>query len=158
MAQSIQVSRLKVQSKNESRKSSQRSAFTLLFNETINYHKHENLIKMIQTYKKKDIDLTSNGIRLSEEQILTIKKLALKYFDSNDVRVFGSRADINKKGGDIDIFIKTRKSDEILRKKLDFLREFQKKFGLQKIDLVIEYEGSPNKRIFSEAKTNGVKL
>ncbi|MBZ0200490.1 MAG: hypothetical protein K8H86_11525, partial [Ignavibacteriaceae bacterium] len=81
------------------------------------------------------------NIRLSDDYLITIKSLALKYFDSTDVRIFGSRTDINKKGGDIDIYIKTKKSKEILNSKLGFLKEFQKKFGFQKIDLVVEYEG-----------------
>jgi predicted nucleotidyltransferase len=98
------------------------------------------------------------NIRLSDEYIETIKALALKFFDSEDVRIFGSRSDINKKGGDIDIYIKTDKSENILKSKLQFLTEFEKIHGQQKIDLIVEYKDSRNKPIFGEAKNTGVRL
>ena len=98
------------------------------------------------------------NIRLSNKYIETIKALALKFFDSDDVRIFGSRADINKKGGDIDIYIKTGKSKNILKSKLQFLTEFEKLLGRQKVDLIIEYKNSKNKPIFDEAKSTGIRL
>lgn len=101
---------------------------------------------------------SNKHIRLSDKYINEIKSLALAYFDSADVRIFGSRADMNKKGGDIDIFIKTEKSEEILKSKLSFLRELQKKIGEQKIDLIIEYKGAKNKKIYSEAKKDGIRI
>ena len=100
----------------------------------------------------------SQNIRLSKKYIEIIKALALKYFDSDEVRLFGSRTDTNKKGGDIDIYIKTGKSKNILQYKLQFLREFEKIFGQQRVDLIIEYKGSKNKVIYEEAKRNGVRL
>ena len=100
----------------------------------------------------------SQKIRLSKKYIETIKALALKYFDSDEVRLFGSRTDTKKKGGDIDIYIKTGKSENILHSKLQFLREFEKKFGQQRVDLIVEYKGSKNKIIYEEAKINGVQL
>ena len=102
--------------------------------------------------------LKNKKVRLSSGQILFIKELAKKYFSSDDVRIFGSRAQITKKGGDIDIYIRTEKSKDILKNKILFLTEFQKKFGIQKIDLVVEYKGAQFNSVFEEAKREGVKL
>ncbi len=97
-------------------------------------------------------------VRLNREYIDTIKFLAKKYFDSTEVRIFGSRADLSRKGGDIDIYIKTSKTKDILKLKLMFLRDFYKKFGEQKVDLIVEYDGAENNIIYTEAKKNGVVI
>jgi len=97
-------------------------------------------------------------IRLTEEYMRTIKFLALKYFNASEVRIFGSRADGTRKGGDIDIYIKTKKSKNILINKLLFLREFEKRLGQQKVDLIVEFKGSKKKNIYIEAKRHGVKI
>lgn len=97
-------------------------------------------------------------IRLNEDYLKVIKSLALLYFDSNDVRIFGSRTDLSQKGGDIDVYIKTSKENDILNRKLAFLREFEKKFGRQKVDLIIEYKGAKEKKIYNEAKRKGIVI
>jgi len=53
---------------------------------------------------------TQNLVRLSEYEIRTIKETAKEIFGKDvKVYIFGSRADLTKKGGDIDIFIETDK-------------------------------------------------
>jgi predicted nucleotidyltransferase len=96
-------------------------------------------------------------VRLSTEYITTIKLLAKKYFDTDEVRIFGSRADLGRKGGDIDIFIKTKKKNRLLQSKIAFLRDFELKHGEQKIDLIIQ-SGNEEKKIFKEARTHGVRI
>jgi predicted nucleotidyltransferase len=96
-------------------------------------------------------------VRLSTEYITTIKLLAKKYFDTDEVRIFGSRADLERKGGDIDIFIKTNKKNRLLQSKIAFLRDFELKHGEQKIDLIIQ-SGNEEKKIFKEARTHGVRI
>jgi predicted nucleotidyltransferase len=96
-------------------------------------------------------------IRLSDSYIRTIKRLAEKYFDTADVRIFGSRTDINKKGGDIDIYIRTNKTQNILKSKIAFLRDFELELGEQKIDLVVQ-TGNDNKKIHDIAKREGIRL
>lgn len=81
---------------------------------------------------------TQQKVRLSNEYITTIKLLAKKYFDTDEVKIFGSRADLERKGGDIDIFIKTDKKHRLLQSKIAFLRDFELKHGEQKIDLIIQ--------------------
>ena len=61
--------------------------------------------------------------------------------------IFGSRADESQKGGDIDIYIQTDKKEDILKSKLTFLREFDKLFGEQKVDLLVD-NGTKKKKIF----------
>ena len=96
-------------------------------------------------------------IRLKEQQQDTIKKLTLELFNSSKVRIFGSRADMTQKGGDIDIYIQTDKKEGILKSKLTFLREFEKLFGEQKVDLLVD-NGTKKKEIFEIAKKEGIVL
>lgn len=100
---------------------------------------------------------TQQKIRLNENYIRTIKLLAKKYFNSDNVRIFGSRADMNKKGGDIDIYIHTNKKNNILQSKIAFLREFEIKLGEQKVDLIVQ-SGTEDKKIFKIARNEGVRI
>ncbi|MCF8420626.1 MAG: nucleotidyltransferase domain-containing protein [Melioribacteraceae bacterium] len=100
---------------------------------------------------------TQQKVRLNNEYIATIKLLAKKYFDTDEVRIFGSRADLERKGGDIDIFVKTNKKLGLLQSKIAFLRDFELKHGEQKIDLIIQ-SGDEEKKIFKEAHTHGVRI
>ena len=95
-------------------------------------------------------------MRLNQHQINYFKKLALEIFNSTNIYLFGSRTDDSLRGGDIDIYIQTDKKDNILKSKIIFLREFEKEFGEQKIDLLIDNH-STKKEIFEIAK-QGIKL
>ena len=97
------------------------------------------------------------NIRLQPTQQEVIKQLASELFENAKVFVFGSRTDMSQKGGDIDIYIQTSKKDALLKSKLAFLREFEKRFGEQKIDLLVD-NGSRKKTIFEVAKREGVQL
>jgi predicted nucleotidyltransferase len=96
-------------------------------------------------------------IRLKEQQQHTIKQLAKEFFDSSKVMIFGSRADETQRGGDIDIYIQTDKKEDILKLKIAFLREFEKLFGEQKVDLLVD-DGTKSKEIFEIAKKEGIAL
>jgi predicted nucleotidyltransferase len=95
-------------------------------------------------------------VRLKQSEIEYFKELALTIFHSKDIYLFGSRVDDNLKGGDIDIYIQTDKKEDILKSKIIFLREFEKEFGEQKIDLLIDNK-TIHKEIFEIAK-KGIKL
>lgn len=97
------------------------------------------------------------NIRLQATQQEAIKQLASDFFDDAKVFIFGSRTDMTKKGGDIDIYIQTTKQEAILKAKLSFLREFEKLFGEQKVDLLVD-NGSKKKMIFEIAKKEGVAI
>ncbi|WP_457560070.1 nucleotidyltransferase domain-containing protein [Caminibacter sp.] len=94
-------------------------------------------------------------MRLKSEEIEFIRFLAKKHFNSENVYIFGSRIDDNKRGGDIDIYIETNLKNT-LKAKLKFLTEYEMKFGLQKIDLVVNNH-TQNLPIFEIAK-KGIKL
>ena len=96
-------------------------------------------------------------IRLKEQQLHAIKQLAQELFNSSKVKIFGSRADVHQKGGDIDIYIETDKKEDILKLKIVFLREFEKLFGVQNVDLLVD-NGTKSKEIFEVAKKEGIAL
>ncbi len=98
------------------------------------------------------------NIRLKQEYLNFICRKSLELFNSKEVWIFGSRVDMNKKGGDIDIFIKTPNTDNLLQTKIIFLREFEKKLGEQKVDLIVEAANSKLNKIFEIAKQEGVKI
>jgi predicted nucleotidyltransferase len=97
------------------------------------------------------------NVRLQSSQQEAIKQLASELFENAKVFVFGSRTDMSKKGGDIDIYIQTTKKDALLKAKLAFLREFEKRFGEQKVDLLVD-NGSRHKTIYEIAQKEGVLL
>ncbi len=118
---------------------------------------YSNDLKMKSAVVKSKMKDRTKKVRLSEEYIKTIKTLALKYFNSDYVMIFGSRADSSRKGGDIDIYIQTSKKDGILEAKIKFLRDFELKLGEQKVDLVVQ-SGGINKKIFRIAQEEGVLI
>jgi len=99
----------------------------------------------------------TKNIRLNKEYLKTIKELARKYFNAKEVRIFGSRADMNKRGGDIDIYIETTKNEKIIELKLKMLGELQDKLGEQKFDIIINNFQEEN-LIFDIARKNGILL
>ena len=99
-----------------------------------------------------------NKIRLPEEYIKYIKFLTDKYFPHQSVWVFGSRVDMSQRGGDIDIFIKTNTIEDTFEKESRFIYEMHKKFGEQKIDLIVQTKNSSPKEIFQTAQIQGIKL
>ena len=44
-------------------------------------------------------------VRLREREVLTIKKAITEFDPEAEIFIFGSRADLSKKGGDIDILV-----------------------------------------------------
>jgi len=95
-------------------------------------------------------------MRLSQDKIDYLKKLSLEIFNSTDIYLFGSRVDDTLRGGDIDIYIQTTQKENILKSKIIFLREFEKAFGEQKVDLLVD-NNLIQKEIFQIAK-KGIKL
>ena len=77
-------------------------------------------------------------MRLANEQRTFLKDFLKVLSDEAKIYLFGSRVDDNKKGGDIDLLIVSKK---ITKKDIRKLRiEFFKRFGEQKIDIVL-YDG-----------------
>jgi predicted nucleotidyltransferase len=95
-------------------------------------------------------------MRLTQKEIEAIKQVFLEVFESGDVYLFGSRLDDSKRGGDIDLFIKTTPKDKVLDKKIRFLSLLKQKICDQKIDIVISKD--INRTIEQEVLHKGVKL
>ncbi len=83
-------------------------------------------------------------MRLTQKERAAIKETFYKVFQKGEIYLFGSRVDDTAKGGDIDLFIRGCKKEEIKEKKIKFLVELKKQIGDQKIDVVIaKDDGNP---------------
>jgi hypothetical protein len=100
-------------------------------------------------------------IRLQEFEINAIKAIFSDKFSPGDhLWIFGSRVNLGKRGGDIDLYIETTIDTSLLFKiKLDFIIAICDKIGDQKIDVVINtINNSLNLPIYSHAIQTGVQL
>lgn len=95
-------------------------------------------------------------MRLTEFEINAIKQAAQEIFGPNaQVFLFGSRVDDAKKGGDIDLYIKTESGNDFTHK-IKFLVLLEQKIGEQKIDVV--FAADKNRPIEQQAIKTGVLL
>ena len=100
------------------------------------------------------------NLRLSENEIDAIKVIFTQYFLKSDkLWLFGSRVDLNAKGGDIDLYAESdyHSAKEVLDAKYEFLADLQMKIGEQKIDLVIKFNDY-DLPIYHVARKTGVRL
>jgi predicted nucleotidyltransferase len=96
------------------------------------------------------------AMRLTKSEIKSIKSTFDEVFGSGDVYLFGSRVDDSKRGGDIDLYIKTNNIQNKTKQKIEFLAKLKQKIGDQKIDVIIS--SNPNRAIEQEAISDGIKL
>ena len=101
------------------------------------------------------------GVRLPQSTVSSICTAFRESFLENDhLWLFGSRADLSKRGGDIDLYIET--TIQPLQKAMDAKNKFYiqliKQLGDQKIDIVINAQKSSNKLIYDIAKKEGIQL
>ena len=83
-------------------------------------------------------------MRLTEHEAAAIRRAVIANFGADaEVKLFGSRADDSKRGGDIDLFIETDIEDrqEIFKRELSLLGALYAAIGEQKIDLVVKPRG-----------------
>lgn len=101
-------------------------------------------------------------VRLSQNELIAIEQSFLEVFLPEDhIWIFGSRADKNKKGGDIDLYIETTIADfEDVRKREDKLVfALWQKIGEQRIDVVVNMlKESKQLPIYTIARDTGVQL
>jgi len=95
-------------------------------------------------------------MRLTIEEISSIKKVFIEVFKNGKIYLFGSRVDDTKRGGDIDLYIQTNVKEDILEKKIRFLSILKEKLGDQKIDVIISQD--KHRAIEQEAINKGVEL
>jgi predicted nucleotidyltransferase len=83
-------------------------------------------------------------MRLTETQRRLIRAAGLRHFGVTP-RLFGSRLDDDRRGGDIDLFIPGRWSAvEAVSRRLRFCAEVKARLGDQKIDVVVENPDAPS--------------
>ena len=96
-------------------------------------------------------------MRLSENEIAVIRKTILRRFPDAGIRLFGSRADDRKKGGDIDLLIQTGEK-VTLRDELELLAQMERNGIARKVDLVIDTPFRKTTPFVREAFEDGVSL
>lgn len=95
-------------------------------------------------------------MRLTTFEVTAIKQSAQEVFGSGvDVFLFGSRVDDDKRGGDIDLYIKTQTNNDLTHK-IQFLIALEQKIGEQKIDVILAMD--KNRLIEQQAMNTGVLL
>lgn len=102
------------------------------------------------------------NVRLNPDILSIIQKAFRMHFLINDTLwLFGSRANLMKKGGDIDLYIETNINSPTVatQKKINFLSEILNHIEDQKIDVVLNVRSlNHHLPIYDVAKTEGVKL
>ena len=101
-------------------------------------------------------------MRLTEREAAAIRHAVSAIFGPDaEVKLFGSRADDSKRGGDIDLFIETDIEDrqEIFKRELALRGALDAAIGEQKIDLVVKTRGGGlDLPIHKVAREFGVRL
>lgn len=103
-----------------------------------------------------------NNIRLPTKSVDAIKQAFTETFRSNDhLWIFGSRVNLDSRGGDIDLYIETTEIDidKAIELKSKFVSKVWRLIGEQKIDIVLNILNLNNDQdIYRIAKADGVKL
>lgn len=101
-------------------------------------------------------------MRLTAQQQATVRATVAETFGSDaQVRLFGSRVDDSRRGGDIDLLVTTTQSDvaTLMSAEIALLTKLQMKLGEQKIDVLLDY---PSRKvrppIFAIALKTGILL
>jgi len=133
--------------------------FTILWHNS--YIKHikfyEKLIEKITLIEVNDLGV--NTMRLTKQEITSIRKAFIEVFKDGKIYLFGSRADDSKRGGDIDLYVDLNyqlKTKEMMEKKSKFRLKLYEMIGEQKIDVIVAKD--KNRLIEQEALKTGVDL
>lgn len=101
-------------------------------------------------------------VRLPEKYLTAIIKAFESNFSGSDhLWIFGSRVDLQSKGGDIDLYIETNETniDDVIQKKSKMVSQIWRAVGEQKIDVVLNILSlNSDLPIYTIAKQNGVLL
>lgn len=95
-------------------------------------------------------------MRLTAEQQAAITTTFVEVFGKGEIRLFGSRVDDNRRGGDIDLYVMPDQRTRLADARITFLARLKSRIGEQRIDLVIAAE--PPRSIDQIAQTQGILL
>ena len=99
-------------------------------------------------------------MRLTSEQTNIIKDTAYSVLgEGSRVILFGSRVDVEKKGGDIDLLFET---EHILDNRVNAIGALYaaliRKLGDRKIDILLKDPKTPNAAVLEIARQTGIEL
>jgi len=99
-------------------------------------------------------------MRLSKNQIEVIRRTVREIFGAEaDVKLFGSRANDDARGGDIDLLVEMPTIVvEPERKTLQLVARLQLRLGDQPIDVLVLDPSTPRQPIYEQAIRTGIKL
>lgn len=95
-------------------------------------------------------------MRLSKREIEAILQVAEDIYGT-DVKVylFGSRVDDSRRGGDIDLLVRTTSANKGILDRVRMAARIKSLIGDQKIDIIGDYEDN---QVVREALKNGILL
>jgi predicted nucleotidyltransferase len=98
-------------------------------------------------------------MRLTPEEVSAIKAATRLTFGSDAiVRLFGSRVDDRRRGGDIDLHVEAEMSDNMVSLKSEFMERLFARIDEQRVDLVLTRRGSEPAAIERIAYRDGIVL
>ncbi len=98
-------------------------------------------------------------MRLGAQEVAAIKTAAKQVFGPDAVvRLFGSRVDDDRRGGDIDLHIETAQPVDIWQVKDDFLERLFERIDEQRVDVIVTTRGKPPRPIEAIAYRDGIIL
>jgi hypothetical protein len=98
-------------------------------------------------------------VRLTDDQIAAIKAAARQAFGSDAiVRLFGSRTDQGRRGGDIDLHIEAAPDKADIDHEVRFRTLIWKALDEEQIDVVVAVRGAPPRWIDRTALREGIIL
>lgn len=98
-------------------------------------------------------------MRLTPDEIAAIKQTAAEVFGpAAEVRLFGSRVDDAKRGGDIDLYLEVEPGQATVKNESAFTYRLEDRIGERKIDVVLHERGGPLRPIAEIAVHTGVIL
>ncbi|NOT17945.1 MAG: nucleotidyltransferase domain-containing protein [Sulfuriferula sp.] len=99
-------------------------------------------------------------MRLSNDNRQIIRDTVREIFGAEaNVRLFGSRMDDNKRGGDIDLLVELPVAiADVERKTLQLIARLQLRLGDQPIDVLVCDPSTPLHGIYEQALREGVRV
>lgn len=98
-------------------------------------------------------------VRLQPEEIAAVKRIVAEHFGADaEVRVFGSRADLSKRGGDLDLHVVVRGPNPGSAVELRAGVRLEEAMDERHVDLLVLGRDETPRRIDQVALATGVKL
>lgn len=115
---------------------------------------------MTATQTSRHASSLAAAVRLAPHQVQIIRAAVTDTFGADaGVWLFGSRADPDQRGGDIDLYVETScDAATALQHAGRLYARLQRELGEQRIDIVTRSPGEPEQAIHRAARATGVRL